>query len=412
MANSTKSRKSSNVLRVHTGSGQWAKKIKGKLIYFGSVKQDPEGVVALQRYAHELPYWKRGEVPPTRGAVVNPAVASITLRELCNQFLSVQEDRQTVGELSPRSFRDYYRACERLIDHFGRGQVVTDLRPQQFTDYRLKVIAKTKDGEDASPASIKGAVILVRAIFKFAAKLVGQPIDLGDYFKPPKKTHFRRHRAAVGSRDFTADEVRRILGAADVQLKAMTLLALNCGYGNSDCAELTKSAIKGDWVEFARVKTGIERRCPLWPETVEAVKAAIASRPNVDDSAHSDRIFITRCGVPWVRTQPKKRKTKTTADETAGVPMAIVDSISCEFRKLLDRLGINGSRNFYALRHTLQTQADESRDFIAVRKIMGHASNDIADAYRERVSDERLKAVVQVVHDWLFAPAKAEGGVK
>jgi hypothetical protein len=35
---------------------------------------------------------------------------------------------------------------------------------------------------------------------------------------------------------------------------------------------------------------------------------------------------------------------------------------------------------------------------------MGHAaaSNDMSAIYRQRVSDERLRAVVDVVHDWLF----------
>ena len=45
---------------------------------------------------------------------------------------------------------------------------------------------------------------------------------------------------------------------------------------------------------------------------------------------------------------------------------------------------------------------DDARDFVAVRKIMGHASADIADEYRERVSDERLVAVADYVRGWLF----------
>ena len=73
-------------------------------------------------------------------------------------------------------------------------------------------------------------------------------------------------------------------------------------------------------------------------------------------------------------------------------------------RKLLDKLKINGKRNFYALRHTFQTIGDEARDFVGVRKIMGHAMDeDIANVYRECVSDERLRAVVEHVRGWLFA---------
>jgi hypothetical protein len=33
---------------------------------------------------------------------------------------------------------------------------------------------------------------------------------------------------------------------------------------------------------------------------------------------------------------------------------------------------------------------------------MGHARHDMASLYRERISDERLVEVVQLVHAWLF----------
>ena len=36
---------------------------------------------------------------------------------------------------------------------------------------------------------------------------------------------------------------------------------------------------------------------------------------------------------------------------------------------------------------------------------MGHADQSMAANYRERISDERLQAVVDVVHDWLFGEA-------
>jgi hypothetical protein len=35
---------------------------------------------------------------------------------------------------------------------------------------------------------------------------------------------------------------------------------------------------------------------------------------------------------------------------------------------------------------------------------MGHESTHMSSVYRERISDERLRAVVDHVHAWLFAP--------
>jgi integrase len=76
--------------------------------------------------------------------------------------------------------------------------------------------------------------------------------------------------------------------------------------------------------------------------------------------------------------------------------------LSKEMRKLLDRLAIGGSRNFYALRHTFETIGGESKNQIAVNHIMGNSRNDIASAYRERISDEQLRAVAEHVRSWLF----------
>ena len=81
----------------------------------------------------------------------------------------------------------------------------------------------------------------------------------------------------------------------------------------------------------------------------------------------------------------------------------IVDSpISKEMRKLLDSLDINGHRSFYALRHTFETIGGEAKDQIAVDHIMGHARDDMASVYRERISDARLKAIADHVRTWLF----------
>ena len=184
---------------------------------------------------------------------------------------------------------------------------------------------------------------------------------------------------------FEAEELRRMIAAAGQPMKAMLLLAANCGFGNTDVATLPLSALdlEAGWVRYPRPKTGVERRAPLWPETVEALREALAKRPTPKDEADAALVFITRYGKRW-------------AKDTTDNP------VSKETRKLLDSLGINGSRNFYSLRHGFETVGGESRDQAAVDLIMGHARDDMASAYRERISDERLKAVTDHVHAWLY----------
>src|SRR5262249_37859885 len=55
------------------------------------------------------------------------------------------------------------------------------------------------------------------------------------------------------------------------------------------------------WVNFPRPKTAIERRIPLWPETVAALREALAERPAPKDTAHVGLVFITRWGESWAK---------------------------------------------------------------------------------------------------------------
>jgi integrase len=165
----------------------------------------------------------------------------------------------------------------------------------------------------------------------------------------------------------------------------MILLGINCGFGNADCGHLPQSALDldGGWVNYPRPKTGVNRRCPLWPETVAAIQEALASRPAPKDSAEDSLVFITKYGFGW-------------AKDTSTNP------VSQETRKLMNRLGINGHRGFYCLRHTFETIGGEAKDQVAVNAVMGHVDESMAAQYRERVSDERLKAVADHVRAWLF----------
>jgi integrase len=184
---------------------------------------------------------------------------------------------------------------------------------------------------------------------------------------------------------FESGEIGAILAAADQPLKAMILLGINCGFGNTDCGTLPVSAMNLDagWITYPRPKTAVERRCPLWPETVKAIKTATKCRPRAVNCEHDNLVFITKYGQPW---------TKDTHD----------NPISKEFRKLLDELKLyRPGLSFYALRHTFETIAGESRDQVAVDHIMGHADNSMAGTYRERIGDDRLVDVANHVHTWL-----------
>ncbi len=243
----------------------------------------------------------------------------------------------------------------------------------------------------------------VRSVFKFGydSGLIDRPVRFGPTFKKPTRKVMRQHRAKNGLRMFEAGELRALIAAATQPMKSMVLLGINCGFGNSNVANLPLKALdlKAGWVTFPHPKTGIDRRIPLWPETIAAVKEAIAERPKPKNPADAGLAFLTVQGNPWEKSaisEPNK--------ETGKIKILNNNPTTQEFIKLLKRLGLKRpGLAFYALRHTFETVAGAAKDQVAVDAIMGHVDATMAANYRERIDDDRLKAVVDHVHAWLFS---------
>jgi integrase len=358
---------------------RWAKKIKGKTHYFGPWA-DPEG--ALQLYLDQKDDLHAGRTPRVRSD-------ALTVRELVNRFLTAKKMLLDSGEIAPRTWQDYHATCDRIGKAFGLTRPVDDLASDDFEKLRAHF------AETRRAVALGNEIQRVRTIFKygFEAGLIDKPIRYGPAFRKPSKKVLRRLRNAKALRMFEADELRKLLDAAGVQLRAMILLGANCGFGNTDCGTLPLSALDlgGGWVIFPRPKTGVPRRCPLWRETVQALRKALDARATPKDAADADLVFITKYGARWVKDTPD-------------------NPLSKELTKLLKALGLEQTgRNFYALRHGFETIGGGARDQVAVDFIMGHARDDMASTYRERIEDTRLKVVTDHVHDWLFPPTGKSG---
>jgi integrase len=373
-------------------SGAWQKKIRGKVHYFGRWGRIVSGKLAriegdgwkeaLELYKAQADDLHAGRTPRVQGN-------ELTVADLCNRFLTAKQRKLDADEMSWRMFAEYRQTTDRLVSTFGKTRLVVDLAADDFEVLRADL------AKQYGPVRLGNEVQKVRTVFKYALGqgLIDKPVRYGDEFKKPSKRVMRLHRAKNGKRMFEAVELRKLIETAGVPLKAMILLGINCGFGNADCGHLSQSAVdlERGWVSFPRPKTGIERRCPLWPETVAALRAALAGRPAPRSAGHADLIFITKYGRPW---------------STGGTS----DAVTLEVRKLLRKLSLyRPGRAFYSLRHTFRTVADATRDFPAVRLVMGHADDTIDEVYREGIEDGRLRAVTEHVRAWLFAETPHDG---
>ena len=240
-----------------------------------------------------------------------------------------------------------------------------------------------------NPTSLGNEVNRAKIILRFAFEggLTDRPIRFGN-FKRPSKAVMRRRRAEAPPQMFERDELVTLIDAADIQMEGMILLGINCGFGSGDLGRLPVVALDldGAWVTYARPKTGVSRRCPLWTETVKALRVALAARKRDDDTL----VFRTARGNRWF------------VEDSRSNPL------SAKFTKLQKSVGVyRTGRSFYSLRHTFQTIGDETIDGLAVKQIMGHIDDSISATYRERFPDARLLAVSEHVHTWLYGERAA-----
>lgn len=352
-------------------NGQWSKQIRGRVFYFG-VWELPDA--ALERYLRQKDALLAGREPQPEGQSV---------KDLCNLYLQEQEYKLREGNIQKCTFDDCIKHCQFVVSHIGHLDA-DNIAPSEFTTF-LHRFPKTW-GVRMREKIIKQT----RAVFRFAVEegLLSRPPAYGSRFKPPSKKDRTKARAKQTreSRIFAPDEIRRILAhcqeTGQLQLRAMMLLGINCGFGNSDCGRLREPDIEDGWIRIYRGKTGEERDCPLWAETIQAIQDSVQSRTK----QCSGLVFVTKYGNPW-------------AKEGADCP------ISKAFRKVANTLGIKPS--FYSLRHTFQTVCDRCQiPRYVTRQVMGHSGQSISDDYSHGVTDEQLQNAVSAVHAWLFE----EGG--
>jgi integrase len=323
-------------LTLHS-TGQYCKKIHGKMYYFGKDKQE-----ALQRYLQQA--------TALHTAPDGPAALSrdLTLRALCELYLRHQLSEATTGQIKQRYYYDLRLHLRAFVKYAGPDTLVTEIKIIVVQKFREKLLKQAK-----APRTVNNHLAAVRAMFRWAE--ANEIIERGPNFIAVKKVKVKK----VKRQTFTAEEVRKLLSLAGPTMKAMILLALNCEFGCTDCAELRWEHLNLDahLVDFPRGKTGVERKFRLWAETVEAVKAL---------PARGDLVFYTHDGNPWVRPIEGGKSHD--------------DALSKEFTKLLKRAEIACKKGtgFYSLRRTASTKAALTGNAFAVQGMLGHA--DLTEA--------------------------------
>src|SRR5438445_519509 len=134
-------------------AGVWAKKIRGKMHYFGPWS-DPDG--ALNKYLKKKDALHAGRKP-------RPDTEGFTVKDAANAFLNHKQSVRDAGELSPRTWAGYKSVADETVETFGKARLVCDLDPDDFAKLRIKAAKRL------GPHGLGTFIQIVRCLFKYAA---------------------------------------------------------------------------------------------------------------------------------------------------------------------------------------------------------------------------------------------------
>lgn len=341
-------------------TGQYCKKIKGKMYYFGSDKKE-----AIQRYLDQAAY--------LHGCQTNlekPTSDNMTLKQLCEMYLTYQYSKLQANDLTASHYNEQIGSLNKLIAFLGQTIEVNKISTLDLQNYKRKI---QKSHVSASRLNLH--ISIMKALFHWARKNdILEHIPNIDAVSRDKIVHHEKFT-------FDHEQIGKLLTAADVKMRAMIWLGLNCGFGCTDCSELKWADLDlvNDRVKLPRKKTGILRDLPLWPETIDALKIIPKT---------GALVFYTSRGNPFVHTFAK-------TDSNGNRKYSTQNTITTKFSRLIkkSRLKVPNGTGFYTLRRTAATIAARSGDPFAVQRLLGHANLQMATRYVQDVSKQTDKVI-------------------
>jgi hypothetical protein len=371
-------------LTVHR-NGQWCKKIRGTLHYFGPLDEPDQ---ALQLYLAEREYLLAGIDPPSYHD-------GITVAELCDKHMADAEDRLAAGKLARWSLKDF-RLARRCFAAAGlESKPVECLTPMDFAALQQAI-----EAAGLALRTQKNAHLSIRTVLNWGEGMGLYKLPhYGPRFTPPTVTEIEAEQEAAGKlRFFDRHLLLEVLRLADAKMQVVVLLGINCAFYPQDSEAITLRHLHLDepipYHDFRRVKTLQRRMGALWPETVAAIREYI-DRHRKPRNRRERRLLLTQHGRPY-------------SQESSG------KSLSTLFDGLIETAGdkVPGA-SLGSLRHTCATVLDLARDQQIIDLVMGHVAGSTPGSRKQSLQRriysqlnlgelDRLKAAAEVVRQWLY----------
>jgi integrase len=198
-------------------TGQYCKKIRGKIYYFGSDKKE-----ALQTY-HDQATFLHGY----NSSLQELANGNMTLSQLCDMYLKYQHTKLMANNLSVRHYNDQVGSLNKLKNFMGQNCKIKSISTLNLQNYKRNI-----QKHYGSVCRLNLNISIMKAMFHWARKNdILKSIPNIDAISRAKVTHQDRFI-------FDAAQIHKLVVFADIKMKAMIWLGLNCGFGCTDCAYL------------------------------------------------------------------------------------------------------------------------------------------------------------------------------
>ena len=285
-------------------------------------------------------------------------------------YLKYQHTKLQSNNLTVRHYNDQIRSLKKLTDFLGENCKI-----KSITTLSLQKYKRSLQKHYSSVCRLNLHLSIMKAMFHWAKK--------NDILKdiPNIDAISRAKEIRQDKFTFDSEHINNLLSIADIKMKAMIWLGLNCGFGCTDCAYLkwTDLDFANGRVILPRRKTGIYIDLPLWPETVRSLQ---------DIPRKGSLVFYTSKGKPYIQTNVR-------VGDNGNEQYTVTNLISTKFRRLIIRSGLNVPKGtgFYTLRGTAATIAARSGDPFAVQRLLGHANLTMATRYVQDVSAQTDRAI-------------------
>jgi integrase len=321
-------------------------------IHFGQLKALAEQIEAIQR----------GERPTARPEqIAKPIATAQGIEVAVKEYLVTRLSRVKVGKLSAGRYHNLKRYLEAFTEFAGPSQPIDSINNATLDSYYLHCL-------DLGIKEISAG-----DIFAAAKQFLRWSVANGKLTAPQNlilgEHDFKREPAKKVT--MSVEEYRRLFVGTPDRTRLFLLLALNCGYGAKDCADLRHDEVDWQKGRITRKRSKTERHASvptveykLWPMTFRLLKK-LRSRVG-------DLVLLNENGLPLKNdTVRENGYTKS-------------DNIASAYHRLCNRLGILNPKPWKSIRKTGSTMIRNNRKQFGAgfaELYLGHAPRTVGERH-------------------------------